>query len=358
MKQRTVDAKSPSCGVTGPSARSRSPAEQVLALQRTAGNRATIAALRSGAVPAAQLLSRRKWWQFWMPKNQPAVVQAGPVAPVAPAPVAAPAGKVQYRNTSVWIQPAANYMDNTQVPAQPGNYVADVTQHLDNIHARVGAAFWTGLASNGKTQNIIYGGPNSNQCAGGAGGYKTMRKWHDNARAADFSAALAVALNNAHQNQAWLVAQLQATGLPRWNNTVDAAPIAPFANPGTTNTKVGTWLAGTTLPSVDEMDVLMLVLEPHAANGNGCGSRINYDPQKTSVASGPRPPEVALFHELVHAYYNAQGAQLGREDSSAEDAGGRLFELMSVGLPPFDTRPYSENAMRAAWPWALRGTYP
>jgi hypothetical protein len=351
MREWTAARKSAD-GVRSHAPAQRSPAEQVLALQRTAGNRATTAALRNGAVPAARLLQRRRWWQFWKPRNAQAAAAAAPVAPVAPMP--APAAKVQFGATSVWIQPANDYM----VGANPGNYVADVTQHLTNISAHVNAAFWAGLASNGKTQNIIYGGPNSNQCAGGLGGYKKLRKWHDSTNAAQFGVELAATLNNAHQNAAWLAAQLQATGLPHWNNTIDAAPIAPFADAGTTTAKVGTWLAGAALPTVDEMDVLMLVLEPYADNGNGVGSRINYDPQKVSVASGPRPPEVALFHELVHAFYNAQGAQLGREDSSAEDVGGRLFELMSVGLPPFDTRPYSENAMRAAWPCALRPGYP
>jgi hypothetical protein len=47
--------------------------------------------------------------------------------------------------------------------------------------------------------------------------------------------------------------------------------------------------------------------------------------------------------------YNAGGLQLGREDSSEESAGGRLFELMSVGLRPFHTERYSENALRRAW---------
>ena len=316
-------------------------------MQRSAGNRATVRALRAGALPAAPLLQRRKWWQFWKPRNPPAAV---PVAPIAP-PAVAPPAKVQFGATSVWIQPAANYPGG-------GNYVADVTQHLNRISALVNGAFWTGLASNGKTQNIIYGGANNNQCAAGAGGYKKMRKWHEHGDAGQFAAELQQALNNAGQGQPWLVGRLRATGLPRWTNAVDPAPIAAFGTAAATAASVAAWVAGTAMPSNDEMDILMLVLEPHADNGNGVGSRINYDPLKVSVASGPRPPEVALFHELVHAYYNAQGAQLGREDSSAETAGGRLFELMAVGLPPFNTRTYSENALRAAWPHALRPAYP
>ena len=105
---------------------------------------------------------------------------------------------------------------------------------------------------------------------------------------------------------------------------------------------------------------VMLVLEPWARSGTGVGTRINYDPHKDSSGGLPRPPHAALFHELVHALYNAGGNQLGREDSSIETAGGRLFELMAVGLPPFDTRPFSENMFRAAWPGGCspRRAYP
>jgi hypothetical protein len=58
--------------------------------------------------------------------------------------------------------------------------------------------------------------------------------------------------------------------------------------------------------------------------------------------------------------YYARGEQLGSEDSQSGFRGGRHFELMSVGLPPFDTEPYSENALRAAWAPAVpaRTAYP
>lgn len=106
--------------------------------------------------------------------------------------------------------------------------------------------------------------------------------------------------------------------------------------------KLDLWLAGTTLPSFDQADLLMLVMEPTLKPGEGASVKVFYDP---NLAVG-RPAEVGLYHELVHAYYSVQGRQLGVEDSSSEFAGGRHFELMSVGLPPFDARPFSENAYR------------
>jgi hypothetical protein len=112
------------------------------------------------------------------------------------------------------------------------------------------------------------------------------------------------------------------------------------------------------LPNYDETDFLLLVLEQWLSPGKGVGSRINYDPLKTQSGGQERPPQMAFFHELCHAYYNATGTQLGREDGSREENGGRLFELMAAGLPPFQNRQFGENQMRSSWPCALRTQYP
>jgi hypothetical protein len=60
----------------------------------------------------------------------------------------------------------------------------------------------------------------------------------------------------------------------------------------------------------------------------------------------------------MHGYYNASGSQLGCEESTDVKNGGRHFELMAVGLPPYDDEPYSENKFRTAWGCALRLKYP
>jgi Effector protein len=319
----------------------------ILQLQRTVGNHATLAALEA-VQPRERVLQRRRWWQFWKPRR--AAPPAAPVAVPAPAPAAAPA-KVQYQGTSIYVFPSGQY---------PGNYVADVTQHLDDIQAVVGPGFFTALASNGKQQSIKYAGPNANQCSGSPFGYTKLRKLHDSGQKAPFGAELTATLASMGNNAAWLAGALRAQGLPRWASVTDPAPITDLGDQAATTTKVTDWLAGTALPGTDEMDVLMLVVQGHADPGGGANARIDYDPLKLSVSTGPRPPQVALFHELCHAYYSALGRQLGREDSIAEGNGGRLFELMAVGLPPFDSQPYSENALRAAWtpPVALRPRYP
>jgi hypothetical protein len=60
-----------------------------------------------------------------------------------------------------------------------------------------------------------------------------------------------------------------------------------------------------------------------------------------------RPPAVGLAHELVHAFYVAQGKQPGHMDSGYSTT---LTELICVGLGPFTDNPVSENTIRAAWP--------
>ncbi len=291
-----------------------------------------------------------------------------------PTPVFHAAAPVRYPNTMIEIRPSG-----ANLPGG-GNYTQTVYRHLMEIESTgVGAALFQELGVIGKTQTIIYAGPNSNQAAGSAAGYKRLRKYHDAMDNAQFSQELQYTLQQSTHDRAWLARELYNTSIPTWQSTTlpspfrssarvgAPAPLPPGARkplPATpidlTLAKIDTWLAGTARPTIDEMDVLMLVLAPWARSGNGVGTRINYDPHKDTAGGLPRPPHAALFHELVHAYYNAKGDQLGREDSSVETAGGRLFELMSVGLPPFDNAPYSENAFRAEWPGgcAPRAQYP
>ena len=63
----------------------------------------------------------------------------------------------------------------------------------------------------------------------------------------------------------------------------------------------------------------------------------------------PQLQYAGLRRQEISAYAGKNlDSYLRGEDSSAEggDAAGRLFELMSVGLPPFDTRPFSAPATR------------
>lgn len=289
-----------------------------------------------------------------------------------PVPVFHAAAPVRYPNTMIEIRPSAQTLPGG------GNYTDTVFRHLMEIESTpVGAALLTELGRIGKTQTILYAGPNSNQAAGGLGGYKKLRKAHDQGDKVAFAAELAATLLVCPHDKQWLAKQLYDTPIHTWTGAVLPSPfrnpkrVAPPVLPGAAKpqpttpiqlavSSIDAWLAGTTIPEVDQMDVLTTVLQPWLRSGNGCGTRINYDPHKDSAGGLPRPPHAALFHELVHAYYNACGDQLGREDSSLESAGGRLFELMSVGLVPFDTRQFSENKFRAEWPGgcALRAKYP
>lgn len=239
-----------------------------------------------------------------------------------------------------------------------GDYVTTVLRHLQEIEAfPIGRAFLTELSSKGKRQVIIYGGPNSNQAAGSPMGYTLLRKHHDGGDNAPFAQELGLTLQKAgNKNAAWLTDELHFMALPSWDG---GDQLGPFRMPKPAlQSKVTDWLAGTALPNNDEMDGLALVLERWLRPGKGVGTRINYDPQKDRAAGVPRPAHAALFHELMHAYYNAMGQQLGREDSANEDNGGRLFELMAVGLGPFSNRRFSENQFRAAWGCPLRARYP
>lgn len=92
------------------------------------------------------------------------------------------------------------------------------------------------------------------------------------------------------------------------------------------------------------------------ANGTGAGtdSQIWYDPDEYGIADPPYnnqgfaspenfPPDVTLFHEMVHADDVMHG-QL--DDRTTPPQAAPNMENRAVGLPPYDNEPYSENAYR------------
>ncbi len=244
----------------------------------------------------------------------------------------------------------------------------------------VGAQFFMALSAADKQIGVRYAGPNNNQAAGGVRGYVLLRQKHDAQNAVGFGQELQQTLNNLQAATGngipWVAERLYYQQVATWNNQ----QVRPYRNPappvvaaphGGNGTKplpqtpptiiaglINAYLAGTALPSRDEADAIMLVLEDYLNPGAGVATRIYFDPHKEVVNGMTRPPHCGLFHELTHAYYNALGRQLGREDSLDEGNGGRLFELMSVGLGPFATRPFSENAFRTALGIPLRLSYP
>ena len=59
-----------------------------------------------------------------------------------------------------------------------------------------------------------------------------------------------------------------------------------------------------------------------------------------------RAKSIGLAHELVHAYYNVSGLQMGIDNGDASTA---IYEYMCIGLGPWNTEPISENQIRAGW---------
>lgn len=282
-----------------------------------------------------------------------------------PVPVTPPAGDVLFPGTTISVR-------NAVIPTTGGQYAPTVMQHLTDIQGFVvGQALFNAITAYGKKQVIKYAGPNSNQAAGGGlASYKLLRRYHDSGENANFAIELRATIATSTHDKHWLATQCYDTLLPLWSGASTTSPLkqipcvrrTPNSAPPTPiqaiEQRIDTWLAGTALPTLDEMDILCLVLEPWLSNGGGTNTLISYDPHKVKVGNLERPPQVALFHELMHAYYNAGGAQLGREDSIAENNGGRLFELMAVGLSPFDQRTLSENQFRDALGVAKRMAYP
>jgi hypothetical protein len=313
---------------------------RVLALQRSAGNRAVVSTLRADP-PAERVLQRKNPFK-WAYKKIRNLFGGAPAAAVAPPVVAAPAPVAQvtdYPGSSVRIRDTGAY--------QNGNFTAKVTADLDQVTAAFGNAFMN--APNNKRQTIIYDN-GLNYCRGGNAGYTELRDAHQGANRANFAQELQHAMTGAGMDATALATQLLNTQLPHWNNALTPSPFQADDQAGTEG-KIAQWLAGTALPTADEVDVVCLVLEQWLRAGPGCGVIIAYDPDLVNAGAGAgnRPAAVALAHELTHAYYYARGTQLGTEDSSSELNGGRLFELMAVGMQPFNGRPYSENRMRATF---------
>jgi hypothetical protein len=289
----------------------------------------------------------------------------GRVKVTRPVPVPPPAGDVLFPGTTISVR-------NTVIAITGGQYAPTVMQHLNDIQGFVvGQALFQAITAYGKKQVIKYAGPNANQAAGGGlASYKVLRRYHDCEDKANFATQLQATITASTHDKHWLATQCYQTLLPLWSGASSTSPLknvpclrrTPTSAPPTPiqaiEQRIDIWLAGTALPSLDEMDILCLVLEPWLTNGGGSNTLISYDPHKVKVGNLDRPPQVALFHELMHAYYNAAGGQLGREDSADENNGGRLFELMAVGLPPFDTRTFSENQFRVALGVAKRMAYP
>ena len=290
----------------------------------------------------------------------------------APPPTTPVAGKQAFKTYTVIVQPPASQ------PPAGGDVAATILRHLADIEGfPAGLALLQGIQASGKQVGVRYVGPGNNQAAGGAKAYYVLRMKHDAGLAVAFAAEFTATLQRmtaAGNDVNWLAKELYKVQIPLWNGGMMPSP---FRSLPTTKLPAGptgkplpqlptvpivalinSFLAGTAMPDLDQMDALSLILEPWMQAGAGAATRINYDPHKTVVNGVSRPPQVGLYHELVHGYYNVIGKQLGREDSINEGNGGRLFEAQCVGLGPFGARAICENKFRAALGVQPRTTYP
>lgn len=78
--------------------------------------------------------------------------------------------------------------------------------------------------------------------------------------------------------------------------------------------------------------------------GDGSSSAVMWNPDMQNP-DAPRPPKIALYHELCHAYYSAYGEQLSAEGSEEKD--GPLYEIMTTGLGPY----FAHQTPKAASGW-------
>ncbi|MBC7921868.1 MAG: hypothetical protein H7Z75_12365, partial [Ferruginibacter sp.] len=105
--------------------------------------------------------------------------------------------------------------------------------------------------------------------------------------------------------------------------------------------------------------------------GSGMALKIAYNPVQEDVGRkewNKRPPAIGLAHELIHAEQAAYGRMrrgttansVGRDaDGPVEPAQAHEFELETIGIPPHDQYPFSENRIRAEWnpPQVVRRHY-
>jgi NleD-like pathogen effector protein (putative zinc metallopeptidase) len=92
--------------------------------------------------------------------------------------------------------------------------------------------------------------------------------------------------------------------------------------------------------------------------GGGSNTTIKYNPDLSSIGfAAPwqrQPPAIWLAHELIHA----DDAAHGRMDPDLID-GVRNYERQAIGLPPYESKEFTENKLRAEWgePQPLRPLY-
>ena len=151
---------------------------------------------------------------------------------------------------------------------------------------------------------------------------------------------------------------------------VQGIPANAPSNLGVTEAHVNAWLGGDAvfplpfagLQGSRVQRAVLVALWPQARMHPGAGghSRVTWNPDSDAITMTngrrqARSKSIGLAHELVHAYYNGSGLQMGRDNPLAGPNGAptvhdaALFEYMCVGLGIWRNEPISENAIRSQW---------
>jgi len=106
------------------------------------------------------------------------------------------------------------------------------------------------------------------------------------------------------------------------------------------------------------------VVRANGSPGSGCNSCVRFNPSLLSYGMAypwqTRPPPIALGHEMIHALHAAEGTvdnrivlNDGKVDPNGVPRMHKYEEMRTVGVPPHDSDPLNENALRLEWPEPL-----
>jgi len=187
---------------------------------------------------------------------------------------------------------------------------------------------------------------------------------------ANAHAALTAALVTAGQagNYAWLAAQICNHAIPNIIGVpaVAASSVTHGAN-WVTTLMVQNWatnavqfpgpLAGQ--QAIDAALIIIAVLHASLGAGAGTHARVHWSAQSVSFTDTggtvrPRPPFLALAHELIHAWHDITGTQTGHDINTYSRV---VYEYLCIGLGDWAGMAISENAIRASAGIVLRTMY-
>jgi len=81
---------------------------------------------------------------------------------------------------------------------------------------------------------------------------------------------------------------------------------------------------------------LIITLYNAAPSGRGMGSQVRFNPTYMGKEGNMRPPAIGLAHELIHAYYDLMGRQIGANFGHYTTM---LYEYLCVGIGPWANKP-------------------